>query len=75
MRRLRRLTVFLCIVAVLASVWLAPAAGGSVPAVLVPLDPLFGLVVLPAAPADDPTPAYGYVPTGPTPSRAPPALA
>lgn len=74
MRRIRRLVVFLCIVAVLAGALLAPAAGGSTPGILVPLDPLFGLVVLPVAPADDTTPSCACVPSGPTPSRAPPAL-
>jgi hypothetical protein len=73
MRRARRFLAVLCILAVVLGAMLAPAAGGASPAVLVALDPLFGLVVLPAAPADDTTPSYAYVPSGPSPSRAPPA--
>lgn len=73
MLRKRGLLAALCILIVLAGALLAPAGGGSVPAgVLVPLAPLFGLVVLPDAPADDTTPAYSFVPSGPRPSRAPP---
>ena len=74
MRRARRLLIGLCIFAVLFGALLAPVAGGSAPGVLVPLAPLFGLVVLPVAPGDDTTPSYAYVPTGPGPSRAPPVL-
>ncbi len=75
MRRLRRFTALLCLLVVVAGVLLAPVDGGAPPAVLVPLAPLFGLVVLPAAAPDDTAPAYGYIPTGPTSSRAPPAVA
>jgi hypothetical protein len=72
---MRRLIVLACVIALVVGALFAPPAGGSPPAVLVLLDPLFGLVVLPVAPADDTTPAYAYVPTGPAPSRAPPAFA
>ena len=75
MRRLRRAIGVLCILAIVAGALLAPVSGGSTPAVLVPLAPLFGLVVLPAPGADDPTPSYAYVPSGPSPSRAPPSIA
>jgi hypothetical protein len=74
MRRFRRLIGVLCILALIAGALLAPVTGGSLPGVLVPLGPLFGLVVMPVAPADDTTPAYSYLPSAPLPSRAPPAL-
>jgi hypothetical protein len=72
---MRRLVVVACVIALLVGALLVPAAGGSSPAILVLLDPLFGLVVLPAVTADDTTPAYAYVPAAPGPSRAPPAAA
>ena len=74
MRRLRRFIGVLCILAVIAGALLAPASGGSFPAVLVPLAPLFGLIVLAAIRAADPTPAYSYRRSAPQPSRAPPSL-
>lgn len=74
MSRVRRLIAVLCILAVVAGALLAPAGGGTSPAVLVPLPPLFGLIVLPAVTADDTTPANSFVPSGPQPSRAPPAV-
>jgi hypothetical protein len=70
----RALLAVLCILIVLAGALLAPQSGGSSPAVLVPLAPLFGLVVLPAPAADDPTPAFAYLVPGPRPSRAPPVV-
>ena len=70
----RRVSLF-GVIALVVGALFAPPAGGSPPAVLVLPDPLFGIVVLPVAPADDTTPAYAYVPTGPAPSRAPPAFA
>jgi len=75
LRRARRFAVVLCILAALAGALLAPAAGGSSPAVLVPLAPLFGFVVLPVTPPGDPVPSYAYFFPGPRPSRAPPATA
>jgi len=76
MRRTRTLLAVLCILIVLAGALLAPASGGSTSAaVLVPLAPLFGLVVLPSPAADDPTPEYAYLVSGPRPSRAPPSVA
>lgn len=75
MHRTRRFLTVLCILAVLAGALLAPAAGGSAPAVLVPLAPLFGLVVVPQPPTSDPVPLYVFFAPGPGPSRAPPALA
>ena len=76
MRRTRRLFVVLCILAVLAAALLAPATGGSPAlAILVPLAPLFGLVVVPDAPANDPVPDYTHIAPAPGPSRAPPAVA
>ena len=73
--RKRGLLPALCILIVVAGALLAPAGGGSFPAVLVPLAPLFGLVILPAALADDPTPEYSHLVPAPRPSRAPPAIA
>jgi len=73
-RRTARFLAVLCIIAVLAAALLAPSSGGSSACVLVPLAPLFGLVVLPPAPAPDPVPSWSFVPSGPRPSRAPPAI-
>jgi hypothetical protein len=73
MPRTRRLVAVLCILAVVAGALLAPLAGGSTSGILVPLAPLFGFVVAAPAPRIEPAPAYAYVPTGPSPSRAPPA--
>src|SRR3954462_3257480 len=75
MRRLRRFIGVLCILAVIAGALLAPATGGMAPAVLVPLGPLFGLIVLAVVRAADPTPAYAYRRSAPQPSRAPPSVA
>jgi len=71
-RSTRRILAVLCIAALLAGALLAPVSGGSVPAVLVPLAMVFGLVVLPVVRASDPVPAYEFVGSGPRPSRAPP---
>lgn len=75
MLRKRAFLAVLCVLIVLAGALLAPASGGTSPAVLVPLAPLFGFVVLPAVAADDTTPVYAHLVPGPRPSRAPPALA
>jgi hypothetical protein len=75
MRRTRLFVAVLCILVVLAGALLAPAAGGAAPAVLVPLAPLFGFVVLPPVRVDDAPPAYAYFVPGPRPSRAPPVFA
>ena len=75
MRRATRFLAVLCILAVLAAALLAPASGGSSPCVLVPLAPLFGLVVLPPAPAPEPAPLCTSFDPDPRPSRAPPAIA
>ena len=74
MARARRLIAVLCILAVVAGALLAPVGGAASAAVLVPLPLLFGLIVLPAVAAGDTTPAYSFVPSGPQPSRAPPAV-
>jgi hypothetical protein len=73
--RKRGWLALVCIVALVAAALLAPVSGGSPLAVLVPLAPLFGLIVLPAVRASDPTPAWSYVASAPLPSRAPPATA
>ena len=71
--RKRGFLAVLCILVILAGAMLAPVTGGSTPAVLVPLAPLFGFIVLLAVRPSDPTPAYSsYIP-GPRPGRAPPA--
>jgi hypothetical protein len=75
MSRARRFFTVLCILAVLAGALLAPAGGGSSPYVLVPLAPLFGLVVVAAIPAGEPAPLFTSFDPGPRPSRAPPATA
>jgi len=72
MSRLRKWTAVLCVLAVVAGALLAPVAGGSAPGILVPLAPLFGFVVVAPAPRIEAVPAYTYVPSGPSPSRAPP---
>lgn len=74
MSRARRLIAVLCILAVVAGALLASAGGGASPGILVPLPLLFGLIVLPAVAADDTRLAYSFVPSGPQPSRAPPAV-
>ncbi len=61
-----------CILVVVAGALLAPAAGGSLPAFLVPLAPLFGFIVLAVVRRPDRVPAYSYLATPPRPSRAPP---
>jgi hypothetical protein len=72
--RKRALLAVLCILIVVVGALLAPAGGGSSPAMLVPLAPLFGFVVMPAAPTADPASDYAYLDPGPRPSRAPPAV-
>ena len=73
MLRKRGFLAVVCILVILAGALLAPVTGGSSPAVLVPLAPLFGLVLMPVVRPSDPAPAYSsYIP-GPRPGRAPPA--
>jgi len=74
LRRARQFAAVLCILAVLAGALLVPAAGGSSPAVLVPLTPLCGFVVVAVTPPIDPVPCYAYLSPAPRPSRAPPSL-
>src|SRR4051812_25155044 len=75
MKRARRLLIVLCLFAVLLGALLAPVTGWSAPAVLVPLAPLFGFVLLLIVGATGDEPAYAYLATPPGPSRAPPATA
>jgi hypothetical protein len=70
--RKRRWLAVLCVVLLVVGAMLAPAAGGSAPAVLVPLAPLFGLVVIAAVRSSDPVPLWSYPAPTPRPSRAPP---
>lgn len=72
MSRARTLIAVLCVLAVVAGALLAPMAGGPAPGILVPLAPLFGFVVVAPAPRIEAAPAYAYVPSGPSASRAPP---
>jgi hypothetical protein len=72
MLRKRGFLTLVCVVALIAAALLAPGHGGSPAAILVPLAPLFGLIVLPAVRAGDPTPSWSYPGYTPLPSRAPP---
>jgi hypothetical protein len=73
MPRLRRSLAVLCIFVIVVAALFAPVTGGSASAgILVPLAPLFGLVVLAAVHLDDDPPAYSFVAAPPSPSRAPP---
>jgi hypothetical protein len=73
LRRGRWLAV-LCIFALVAAALLAPATSGSPAAgILVPLAPLFGLVVIAAVRLDEAPAPYVVVPTPPLPTRAPPS--
>src|SRR5947207_9954785 len=58
MPRRRRFLALICVVALIAAALLAPASGGSAPAVLVPVAPLFGFIVLLAVRASNPTPSW-----------------
>jgi hypothetical protein len=72
MRRGRWLAV-LCIFVLIVAALLAPGTIRSAPAgILVPLAPLFGLVVLAAVRVSDEPLAYPFVAFPPLPSRAPP---
>jgi hypothetical protein len=74
MLRRGRWLAILCIFALVAAALLAPATSGSTSAgILVPLAPLFGLVVITAVRRDDAPTAYSFVPSPPLPSRAPPS--
>jgi hypothetical protein len=73
MPRTRRWLAILCVVVVVAGALLAPVAGGSAPAVLVPLSPLFGFVLLPFFRPRAEPPAYAFFVSPRSPSRAPPA--
>jgi hypothetical protein len=74
MLRRGRWLAILCILALVAAALLAPATGAShVAGILVPLGPLFGLVVIAALRLDDDPLADSFVPTPPLPSRAPPS--
>jgi hypothetical protein len=76
MRTRGRWLAVLCVFLIVAAALLAPATGGSPAAgILVPLAPLFGLVVIAAVRLDDDPLADSLVPTPPLPSRAPPRLA
>ena len=72
MLRKRGFLALICVVALVAAALLVPVSGGSSPAVLVPLAPLFGFIVLLAVRASDPTPSWSYLASAPLPSRAPP---
>jgi Sec-independent protein secretion pathway component TatC len=73
MLRRGRWFAVLCIFVLVAAALLAPATGGShAVGILVPLAPLFGLVLLLAVRLDDAPPAYSFVALPPLPSRAPP---
>jgi hypothetical protein len=73
LRRGRWLAV-LCIFALVAAALLAPATGGSTPVgILVPLAPLFGLVVIADVRLDDDAPVRTIAADPKLPSRAPPA--
>jgi hypothetical protein len=73
LRRGRWLAV-LCIFALVAAALLAPATSGSPSAgILVPLAPLFGLVVIAAVRLDDDPLASSFLASPPLPSRAPPS--
>jgi hypothetical protein len=69
----RKLIAILCLVAILLGA-LAPATSGSPAAFLVPLDPLFGLVVIGPSILPAETDSYRFPVLEITGSRPPPAL-
>jgi hypothetical protein len=73
MSRLRRPLAVLCIFVIVVTALFAPVTGGAAfSGILVPLAPLFGLVVLAAVRLDDDPPSYSFVASPPLPSRGPP---
>jgi len=74
MLRQRRWLAVLCIFALIAAALFATAPGGPTSAgILVPLPPLFGLVVIAAVTISDAPAPSPFVAASPLPSRAPPS--
>jgi len=73
MPRPRRWLAVVCVFVIVAGALLAPLTGGSPPAgILVPLAPLFGLVLLLVVRLDDAPLSYSFTGSPRLPSRAPP---